>query len=543
MVSTARPSLYRRSSRRRRRRVTRRGWTVVATLIFVAVGAVIVPLLRRPEVSLKGIEDGALFGADDLPAAVTLSFDRPVESVSAVLDGNALPVTLEGLNASFSVPETVEGSHEVVVTVDRGTIAPTVRLTREFTVDTTPPTATIVEPTGPVLPVGPVTIAVTVDDPDAGVEIGGESISANSEGLFVREFAEAPAAPVPIVVTDALRNASSSEVVITLDLPGIEGGEPIRGVHASGYTWTTAELKDPIMTLIAENKINTVEIDLKDEAGQIWWATTNELANQIGAVEELWDLSAVVDELHRLGVRVIGRLVVFRDPILSDWAIETGNLDWIVLNPDGTPYGQYGGYTNPFNEQVWEYNLSIGEEAARLGVDDVLYDYVRRPDAFLDQLRFPLQEEQTPEDAILAFLAESQPRIHAAGARLGASVFGIAATHPDQIAQPIPAMSELVDYVAPMVYPSHWGPNEYGVADPNSSPYDIVFRSLSEFQNQVKGTDATVLGWLQDFSLGVDYGAAEVRAQIDAAADAGVVDFLLWDAAATYTEAALDPLP
>ncbi len=77
-----------------------------------------------------------------------------MESVTATLDGNPLPVTLDGLNASFSIPETVEGSHEVVVTVDRGTIAPTVRLTRTFTVDTTPPTATIVEPTGPVLPSG-----------------------------------------------------------------------------------------------------------------------------------------------------------------------------------------------------------------------------------------------------------------------------------------------------------------------------------------------------------------------------------------------------
>jgi hypothetical protein len=297
------------------------------------------------------------------------------------------------------------------------------------------------------------------------------------------------------------------------------------------------------MAMIREGKINTVEIDLKDEAGQIWWATSSELANQIGAVEELWDLTAVVDELHRLGVRVIGRLVVFRDPILSNWAIDTGNLDWIVLNPDGSPYGQYGGYTNPFNEEVWEYNIAIGEEAARLGVDDILYDYVRRPDAFLDQLRFPLQGEQTPEDAILGFLRASGPRIREAGARLGASVFGIAATHPDQIAQPIPEMAQLVDYVAPMVYPSHWGPNEYGVADPNSSPYDIVFRSLSEFQRQVEGSDATVLGWLQDFSLGVDYGEAEVRAQIDAAADAGVLDFLLWDAATTYTESALDAIP
>jgi hypothetical protein len=190
---------------------------------------------------------------------------------------------------------------------------------------------------------------------------------------------------------------------------------------------------------------------------------------------------------------------------------------------------------------VWEYNIAIAEEAAVLGVDDILYDYVRRPDQFLETMEFPGQGDLGPEDAIVGFLAESLPRVHAAGARLGASVFGIAATRPDEIAQDIPRMASTVDYVAPMVYPSHWGPGEYGVPDPNAAPYDIAFRSLEDFQAQVAGTGATVMAWLQDFSLGVDYGPAEVRAQIQAAEDAGVLDFLLWDAAATYTRAALEP--
>jgi hypothetical protein len=119
-------------------------------------------------------------------------------------------------------------------------------------------------------------------------------------------------------------------------------------------------------------------------------------------------------------------------------------------------------------------------------------------------------------------------------------VFGIAATRPDEVAQDIPAMAEHVDYIAPMVYPSHWGPGEYGVTDPNSQPYDIVYRSMVDFSEQLSGSGASLVVWLQDFSLGVDYGPAEVRAQIDAALDAGVDDFLLWDAATTYTEAALD---
>jgi hypothetical protein len=293
------------------------------------------------------------------------------------------------------------------------------------------------------------------------------------------------------------------------------------------------------MQMIADGLINTIEIDLKDENGEIWYDTEVALAHEIGAVNELWSLEEVVDELHALGVRVIGRLVVFRDPKLANHAVATGRTDLIVQNLDGTAYGQYGGFTNPFNAEVWEYNIALAEEAARMGIDDVLYDYVRRPDENIERMRFPGQGSAVPADTIVGFLEASLSRVRAAGARLGASVFGIAATRPDEIAQDIPRMAATVDYIAPMVYPSHWGPGEYGVDNPNASPYDITYRSLVDFQDQVGGTGASIVAWLQDFSLGVDYGPAEVKAQIDAAADAGVMDFLLWDAAATYTAAAL----
>jgi peptidoglycan/xylan/chitin deacetylase (PgdA/CDA1 family) len=58
---------------------------------------------------------------------------------------------------------------------------------------------------------------------------------------------------------------------------------------------------------------------------------------------------------------------------------------------------------------------------------------------------------------------------------------------------------------------------------------------------QVRGTGARIVNWLQDFSYGRDYGPTEVRAQIRASQDAGVTDFILWDAAVTYTADALDP--
>lgn len=239
-------------------------------------------------------------------------------------------------------------------------------------------------------------------------------------------------------------------------------------------------------------------------------------------------------------VRVVGRIVNFRDPILADHAVSTGQTDWLVLDSAGNPLQQYGGFTNPFSDDVRQYNIDLAAEAAALGVDDILLDYVRRPDAPLSSMQFP-GSTGTPEDAIVSFLAACQAAVHQNGGRLGASVFGIAATRPLEIAQDIPRMSAHVDYVAPMVYPSHWGPGEYGVADPDRQPYDIVYLSLLDFENATEGSEAQVIAWLQDFSLGSSYGAAEVKAQIEASLDAGVDGFLLWDPAATYTSDGLTP--
>ena len=510
-------------------------------LPLMMLGGAVLALSARPTVTLAGVEEGQTYGASTVPSQVVLAFDRPVKSVLVHLNGTQVPVDVSGLEARASLGTLSDGGQQLVAEVDRGPLAPPVRVERSFFVDTVAPQLEVIEPLGPVPPAGPVTVRLRSDDLAAVVTVNGGVVERDSEGIYAAGFDSPPEDPLSILLVDPYGNRAEHSLSIDLDLPGIAGGDPIRGVHASGYTWASPELKGPILEMIADGLINTVELDLKDENGDVWYDTGVALAHEIGAVTELWDLPAVVDELHRLGVRVIGRLVVYRDPKLATYAVDTARMDWVVQNPDGTAFGQYGGYTNPFNRDVWEYNMAIAEEAARLGVDDILYDYVRRPDQFLELMRFPGQGEESPEDVIVAFLEESRDRVHAAGARLGACVFGIAATRPDEIAQDIPRMAAHVDYIAPMVYPSHWGPGEYGVANPNAQPYDIAYRSLVDFQDQVKGSGATVLAWLQDFSLGVEYGPNEVRDQIRAAADAGVREFLLWDAATTYTRAALEP--
>jgi len=97
--------------------------------------------------------------------------------------------------------------------------------------------------------------------------------------------------------------------------------------------------------------------------------------------------------------------------------------------------------------------------------------------------------------------------------------------------------------VSPMVYPSHWGAGEYGVAHPNAQPADIVRASLVDFERLIAGSGAAMVPWLQDFSAGgIEYGPNEVRAQISAAAEVGSEGFLLWNAGSVYHGEALDPV-
>jgi hypothetical protein len=121
-------------------------------------------------------------------------------------------------------------------------------------------------------------------------------------------------------------------------------------------------------------------------------------------------------------------------------------------------------------------------------------------------------------------------------------VYGVAADRPHEIAQDISGMAPYVDYVAPMVYPSHWGPGEYDVADPNKQPGLIVQRSLVLFQEEVEGTDAEVVPWLQDFPYPIKYTPAMVRDQVDMAAEIGVDQWLMWNAGVFYQDAAYDKI-
>ena len=436
-----------------------------------------------------------------------------------VLDGNRLS----------------DGQHRVQATAPGGFPGSRTTKTWHVRVDTHGPTISF-DPPGVMIPYGhQIALAGTLE-PGATLTANGRPILVSGDGRFRLSWAKRPTGPITLAATDTLRNATTRRVWISMQPR--RPAHPVRAVHVTFDAWADPALHKRIVDLIDQGRINAVELDLKDESGTVGWNAQVPLAHRSGAVKPIVDLPAAVEFLHAKGVRVIGRLVCFRDPILAGAAWKAGKHDEVIQTPDGKMYGGYGGFTNFANPTVRRYQIAIAVAAAKAGVDDVLYDYVRRPDGPLSTMAFP-GLKGTPERSIASFLAETRAALKPYGTYLGASVFGVAATRPTEVAQNIPMMASHVDYISAMVYPSHWAPGEYGVANPNAQPYDIVQRSLEDFQRDVRGSGARVVPWLQDFSLGVDYGPTQVEDEIRGAHDAGIDEYLLWDPSVTYTAAAL----
>jgi hypothetical protein len=429
-----------------------------------------------------------------------------------------------------------QGTHKLVVTRSGGFLGAKALQRVFFVVDFTPPVVHLDSKlTAPAWHA--VEIRGTVDDDHAVVTVAGRPVKLD-HGQFSVSVQPPFTRPIQLVATDVAGNRAVKNLTI-LVVPR-RPATAVHAVHVSAYAWADATLRSGVLALIDQHRINAVELDLKDEGGVIGFDPPLPLARRIGAAQPIYDLPATVRELHSRGVRVIGRLVCFRDPIASAAAWKAGRRDEVVQTPAGTPYSGYGGFTNVANPAVRRYEISIALAAARAGVDDVLYDYVRRPDGPISTMVFP-GLHGTPSQAIVEFLRETRIALKPYGTYLGASVFGIAATRPGQVAQDVPAIAHQVDYVAPMVYPSHWNNGEYGVADPNAQPYEIVLRSLVDFKRELAGTGARLVPWLQDFSLGRTYGARQVRAQIAAARALGLREFLLWNPDVTYTRKGLAP--
>jgi hypothetical protein len=313
----------------------------------------------------------------------------------------------------------------------------------------------------------------------------------------------------------------------------------IRGVHVSMGLASLPGKLDEYLDLEGDG-LTALELDVKDENGQIGFASRGvPLAAKVGAARDFYAPRAVAQLAHERDVYLIGRVVVFEDPILS-----RARLDLAIRRSDGSVWRDSAGlgWTNPYDRRVWDYNVDVAVVAARAGFDEIMFDYVRFPsDGDVERAVYRNRNALTKREAVPAFLRYAAGRLERYDVRVSAAVFGLAAARDLGIGQLPRRMAPHVDALYAMTYPSLFGPGELGLADPSATPGETVSRALRRFETTLRGTNVLVVPWVQDFTFTTPFELEEVRAQIDAARRAGAKGFMLWNAEGVYTDGALAP--
>ncbi len=308
----------------------------------------------------------------------------------------------------------------------------------------------------------------------------------------------------------------------------------VRGVHVTSYAVATPSLFEPIMEL-ADPKVgmNAIQIDIKDERGEVAFTTPIPAARDSGAHQNIYDPVEVLRRAHEEGLYVIGRIVTFQDGYVPNqqpslalrkrggglWKNDIG-LTWL----------------DPTNEATWDYPIQLAAYAAELGFDEIMFDYVRYPtDGDASTMVFS-DPGRNRDDTITSFLRRASRELKPRGVRVSAAFFGLAATNDLGIGQRPGKLRNDLDAVYPMIYPSHFTNGQFGIANPSDTPGPTIAAALADWRRRTNGGTVEIRPWLQDFTMGgIPYGLKEVREQIDASDRTGATGWLLWNAQCVYT--------
>lgn len=329
--------------------------------------------------------------------------------------------------------------------------------------------------------------------------------------------------------------------------------DAVRGIYLTGNS-AGGQKFDKLLNYVEKTELNAMVIDIKDDWGNITY-TPEDPDSPYADIAKNY-ISEPVEMLSKLEekkVYPIARVVVFKDSVLSKQKPEWSFVD----NGETWKNGRGESFVNPFMKEVWDYNIGVAIEAAKMGFQEIQFDYVRFPEGFEnreDSLTYSMGEykgtstnhTQKRVQAVTDFVAYAREKLKPYDVKVSVDIFGYAATLPEApgIGQNFSKISENVDVISSMIYPSHWT-SYFGITKPDLEPYKLV-SAYAKLEKEKLGelkTPPTSRPWLQDFTaayLGkgnyLKYGKSEVQAQIDALNKNGINEYLLWNAANNYTQ-------
>lgn len=392
-----------------------------------------------------------------------------------------------------------------------------------------------------------------------------------------------------IVVTEPATTNPTEEIVDTRPVvQHVPLPEQVKTIYMTSCVAGTPDFRQRLVKFTQETEVNSIIIDIKDYSGTISFPPESE------AWKPAWqnarcgtaDMRELIQMLHDNNIYVIGRITVFQDPFYAPQ-----HPEFAVLRSDQeTVWKDFKGlsFIDVASKPYWDHILELSTDSYNIGFDELNFDYVRYPsDGNMVDTYYPqsvageygmdrqanleaffkyLNEQLDQEERFALYRHENTGRTSNTP-YTSADLFGMTTTNYDDlsIGQVQDRAAPYFDFIAPMVYPSHYPDSFLGLGNPNDYPYKVVYHAMKTGVDRMRSSTTPMQGflhtrlgtstppvyskptfgpekfrtWIQDFDYGGDYDAADVRAQIQASYDAGVTSWMIWAPSNIYTRGAL----
>ena len=326
----------------------------------------------------------------------------------------------------------------------------------------------------------------------------------------------------------------------------------VHGIYLPAYVVGNQEKFDKIFENMINSNVNAIIVDVKDELGRITIDIDGEIIKSLKTKEvQIKDVKGFLDRCHNNNIYVVARVASFLDNFAP-----RQDKSMAVRKKDGSYYKDNSGYfwLNPFEEKVQNYIKEIGLGCAKLGFDEIQYDYFRfSADRGMNKVEFPQIEQGTTKTDILSKIAQEHYKTYIKeNVFFSLDVFGaIINSYKDQysIGQDYNQLVKYCDYICPMVYPSHYANKTFGLDVPDLEPYNCVLAAMNSSKNSIENQKdqsahyGQVRPWLQAFTANyietyMVYDPPQYKEQIKAVEDGGYNEWIFWQGGGVYKWAA-----
>ncbi|PIE98956.1 MAG: hypothetical protein CR988_00895 [Treponema sp.] len=291
-----------------------------------------------------------------------------------------------------------------------------------------------------------------------------------------------------------------------------------KGIYIPTYKLKNKQTMTAYFDFIKSQNLNMIVVDMKDDLGFVRYNSNNSKIKKVGGVVPLVQLEDLVAEAKARNIYLVARLIVFQDRQLyyyknGKYAVKdytTGNnwRGYKIEEDKIVPVSEF--WVDPYNSDVWEYNTEIAEELVERGFDEIQFDYIRFPTGGdnMENIYYPAQQNgMDKESALISFLAFARSKISApisidiygtngwyrTGARTGA-----------RTGQEVEMLTDYVDVICPMYYPSHFSQGFLAYPPEIERPYRIYYQGCLR-NKYIAKNKVIVRPWAQAFYIDVYY--------------------------------------